>query len=87
MSKTYERVLKEYLTEKIKKTRKNLGLTQEKMAEGLEISTRSYADIERGISLCKTTTLFHFLFFCGLELNQMQKEIEQLWESEFEKAN
>lgn len=74
-------VLKKYLTKKIKEVRKSLGLTQEEMAEKMDISTRSYVDIEHGISLCKTVTLFQFLSFCDLELNQMQKEIKQLLDS------
>ena len=38
------------------KTRENLGLTQRKMSEHLQMSESSYSDIETGKSRCSTVT-------------------------------
>lgn len=80
MDRIYEDILKEYLAKKIKETRKQEKLTQEQMAEELNISTRSYANIEHGQSICKVQTLFHFLSFYH-EPEQLLKEITQLIEN------
>ncbi len=61
MDKIYEEIIKAYLAKQIKKTRLQKGLTQEQMAERLDISPRSYSKIEHGQSICKVQTLFHFL--------------------------
>ena len=44
----FQQELKVYLRGILLTTRQNLGLTQEKMAEKLRMSTRSYCDLERG---------------------------------------
>lgn len=78
MHKIYEDISREYLSEKFKETRKQLGLTQEQMAEKLDIAPRSYIEIEHGKSLCKVQTLFHFLsFFHSSE--ELIKEITELF--------
>ena len=56
--------IKNYLSAEFEKTRIELGLTQEQMAEKLEISTRAYSDIERGKSCCSLDTLAMFLKCC-----------------------
>ena len=56
--------IKNYLSAEFKKTRIELGLTQEQMAEKLAISTRAYADIERKKSCCSLDTLAMFLKCC-----------------------
>jgi len=49
--------LKKELGEKIKRLRKNKGLTQEKLAELIEISPRNLSGIELGINYPKAETL------------------------------
>ena len=56
--------IKNCLSAEFKKTRIELGLTQEQMAEKLAISTRAYADIERKKSCCSLDTLAMFLKCC-----------------------
>lgn len=53
--------LREYLSVWAAKTRKGLGCTQEKMAERLHISIRSYNNLERGKSGFAAPTLLFFL--------------------------
>lgn len=79
MDKIYEEFLKKYLSQKIKETRKQQGLTQEQMAEALDISTRAYANIEHGKSICKVQTMFHFLSFYQ-DPENLLKEIAQILE-------
>lgn len=49
--------IKKELGEKIKRLRKRRGLTQEQLAELIEISTRNYSNIELGITFPKAETL------------------------------
>ena len=79
MNKIYEEFLKKYLSQKIKETRKQQGLTQEQMAEALDISTRAYVNLEHGKSICKVQTLFHFLSFYQ-DPENLLKEITQILE-------
>lgn len=49
--------IKKELGEKIKRYRKKRGLTQEQLAEMVEISARNLSNIEIGISFAKAETL------------------------------
>lgn len=49
--------IKQELGEKIKRLRKRHGLTQEKLAELIDISPRNYINIELGITFPKPETL------------------------------
>ena len=65
MKETYRAELKKILCRWIGTTRVSLNMTQDRMAEALLIDVRSYADIDRGVSLCSTLTLVLFLvYFC-----------------------
>ena len=48
------------------------------MAEKLQMSVRSYADVERKVSLCSTRTFVHFLLLCSDEqINQLIQELRE----------
>lgn len=49
--------IKKELGEKIKRIRKNRGLTQEQLAEMVDISSRNLSNIEIGVSFVKSETL------------------------------
>lgn len=49
--------LKQELGEKIKRIRKNRGLTQEQLAELIDISSRNLSNIELGQNFPKAETL------------------------------
>lgn len=53
--------IKKELGEKIKRIRKQKGLTQEQLAEMMEISSRNLSNIELGNSFPKPETLERFL--------------------------
>lgn len=57
--------LRDYLTDRLAKARKQEKLTQAKFSEKLMMDTRSYASLEHGESLCCTLTFIIYLcFFC-----------------------
>ena len=58
--------LKPILSTQFKATRKRLNLSQLEMSERLHISVRSYADLERGISLCSAPVLLRYILCCEL---------------------
>ena len=64
MKRIYRQILKETLHEEIVKTRAELGLTQEQMAEVLEMDTRSYVDLDHGKYSCSVLTFVLFLLYC-----------------------
>jgi len=53
--------IKQELGEKIKRIRKQRGLTQEELAEKIDITSRNLSNIELGISFPKPETLEKFL--------------------------
>ena len=55
--RSYKIALKEYLMVFLKSFRKELGLSQEEMAEKLKLTPRSYSDLERGVSCLSTVTI------------------------------
>lgn len=57
-------------------TRFECGLTQEQMAEKMDIGPRAYAELESGRSLCKTDTFFKFLVYCSLDPEADRKAME-----------
>lgn len=63
MRNAIQKELKNYLAKRMKQARKEKNLSQLKMAELLQMDTRSYSDIENGKSLCGTVTFICFLLF------------------------
>ena len=69
-------VFKEVITEHIKATRKELGLTQAEMATKLQIDLRTYCNIESGRSLCGTMTLLMYLVYICPDVNGLLENIK-----------
>ena len=65
---------REELAQKIKATRKELGISQSKCAEYLGISKRKLAGIESGVEMIGINTLEKFVDLCGVELEDFLKE-------------
>lgn len=53
--------LKQYLKIELASTRAQLGISQEKMAENLNISLRSYSNLEHGKFCCSLTTFINYV--------------------------
>lgn len=54
--------------------RKAMGITQEKAAEYLDISTRWYQDIENGKHLCSVTLALRIIAFFGIDGKSLRDE-------------
>lgn len=65
-------------------SRQDMELSQEQMSEKLDISTRSYSDIERRKYLCSTPVFIRYLLNCGVDINELLDQISRLDDSECE---
>lgn len=79
MSK-YEDTLKRVLKMSFRSTRAEMGITQAQMAELLHISTRAYAELEYGRSLCSTSVFVAYILNCSVDLQHLFNEIEAAFE-------
>ena len=61
---------------RIRVRRKELGLTQEKLAEKIEISTSHMGEIERGTSICSLSVLVNLATVLELNLDTLVKGID-----------
>lgn len=61
---------------RIRAKRKELGLTQEKLAERVEISTSHIGEIERGTSICSLAVIVNIATELGLNLDILVKGID-----------
>lgn len=78
----YQSLLKEFLTVRVHSYRLTLQCSQERMAEKLRISPRSYIDLERGKYGFSATTFAFFLLILSEEdvlnlLRSLRKLIEE----------
>ena len=60
---------------RIRAKRKELGLTQEKLAEKVEISTSHMGEIERGTSICSLAVIVNLATVLDLNLDTLIKGI------------
>ena len=67
---TLDRLKNSFKNELITK-RAELSLSQEKMAERLDISLRSYSDLERGNSFCSAVSLINFVNNCNVDKDKL----------------
>ncbi len=74
--------LRKKMSSSFRAARKELDLSQEKMAELLGISARSYEDLERGINLCSAIVLLRFLSRSGVNAAKLLEELNTLLTSE-----
>ena len=65
----------EAMGRRIRVRRKELGLTQEKLAEKAEISTSHIGEIERGTSICSLAVLVNIATVLDLNLDTLIKGI------------
>ncbi len=61
MRKRYEEIIKKEFRISLIQARNSKGLTQEQMAQELDMSVRAYCDLERGESNCGAVTFAIFL--------------------------
>ncbi|MBE7032941.1 MAG: hypothetical protein E7406_01790 [Ruminococcaceae bacterium] len=79
----YSKILKELFYQNIIYTRAKLGLTQEQMAETLEMDVRSFMNLDHGKNGCSALTLsLYLIYFC----EDVPKFLSEL-KAEFEKED
>ena len=77
--------LQVFLAERIKRSRKEHGYSQETMAEKLYISARSYSYLESGTYCCSASTLMFFILILSEDdMIQLRADFRMLVEKEKE---
>ena len=74
---TLER-LKTGLKNELIAKRAELELSQEKMAERLDISLRSYSELERGNSFCSALSLINFVNNCDVDKDRLFAKFDKI---------
>lgn len=74
---TLDRLKNSFKNELIAK-RTELDLSQEKMAERLDISLRSYSDLEHGISFCSALSLINFVNNCNVDKDMLFEMFDKI---------
>ncbi len=69
---------KKYLKKELREKRYELNLSQEKMAEKLDISAREYSDLENGKRFCSAKSLILYANEC--DMNDKEKLFTDLGE-------
>lgn len=78
----YTQVLKAFFHHKLFHTRVTvLGITQEKMAHRLELSSRCYIDLDHGKTTCSAVTLALFLVYVCNDTNEFLEELRYAFEA------
>jgi len=81
MRKKFQQILKTYFYHDLIKTRKELNLSQAKMAERLMMDNRSYIQLDHGKFCCSGLTLALYLIYCSIDpilfLNKLQYAFEK----------
>lgn len=70
--------LKSYFRDELKNKRQELKLSQEEMAERLNISTRSYSDLEHGANFCSAITLICFINNCNVDKEKLFSDFAEI---------
>ncbi|MBQ8507183.1 MAG: helix-turn-helix transcriptional regulator [Clostridia bacterium] len=78
MKNTCRCALRDYMTKRLAKTRKEAGLTQAKFSEQLMMDTRSYAALEHGKSLCCTLTFIIYMARCCKDTDGLIRDLRQI---------
>ena len=80
MRKQYIGIFKEFFYKKLIYSRNELGISQEEMAERLEMAVRSYIDLDHGKTSCSAVTLVLYLIYVCDEpqafLDELKAEFE-----------
>ena len=77
----YTEPLRVFLSNDFYSTRKTMKLTQERMAELLEIDVRSYGNLEHGETLCQTKVLLMYMRRCKPDREAFLHRIDQIMEA------
>ena len=86
MRKHYTKVLKSFFHQKLFRSRVDLGITQEEMANKLSMANRTYVDLDHGKTGCSALTLALFLIYICTDPLGFLEELRDAFEREDSKA-
>lgn len=70
--------LKSSFKKELRTKRAELNLSQEEMAERLDISLRSYSNLEHGICFCSALSLINFINNCDVDKDKLFAEFDKI---------
>ncbi len=70
--------LKHYLKNEIANKRAELGISQEEMAENLDVSLRSYSNLEHVKYCCSLSTFINYVNNCGADKDKLFSEAAEI---------
>lgn len=82
MSKTEYKALCKKMSSSFRAARKKLNISQEQMAELLDISSRAYEYLEHGEYLCSTPVFLRFLLHSGVNTTELLEELDEILTTE-----
>lgn len=86
MRRHYTKVLKSFFHQELFRSRMDLGITQEEMADKLSMSSRTYVDLDHGKTGCSALTLALFLIYICTDPLEFLEELRDAFEREDNKA-
>ena len=86
MREEYTKILKSLFCESLSECQKDQQLTLDKMADLLEMSTRSYADLKSGNNGCSGLTLALFLIYVCPDASEFLRKLRRAFEAGGNKA-
>lgn len=86
MRKQYAQVLKTYFHNELFRSRVELGITQEEMADRLSMANRTYVDLDHGKTCCSALTLALFLVYISSDPMEFLEGLRNAFENEINKA-
>ncbi len=73
--------LKNYFKNEFACKRAELGLSQEEMAENLNISLRSYSDLEHGKYCCSLSSFINYVNNCDADKDKLFADFAEIFKS------
>lgn len=86
MRKEYTKILKSLFCESLSACQEDQQLTLDKMADRLEMSTRSYADLKSGNNGCSGLTLALFSIYVCPDASEFLRKLRDALEASGNKA-
>lgn len=86
MRNQYRNILKKFFYEEVSRTRYDLGISQEKMAERLAMAERTYVDLDHGKTCCSEVTLALFLIYACPNPHKFLEGLRNAFETEIDEV-
>ena len=74
-------ILKNYFKNEFVNKRAELGLSQEEMAENLNISLRSYSDLEHGKYCCSLSSFINYVNNCEADKDRLFSDFAEIFKN------